>query len=484
MEVDFDFFIKTTDGVFLSSLLCRDGFISVVEYFVAHGPCASFEFPGPLNIDTDVLLCLSFTSWPKLANEWKERTRINNWPPSDLISEIVHEGCLVVPIGNPNSQDYYVQWRISFSLAEKKLVHSFNHTQFLCYGFLKLYLKHVIDLKVEVKGLLCSYFLKTCLLYCIEDEPINWTRYNFLDCFWICLRRLIKWVRDEYCPNYFIKQNNMFEGKVSGEKGRILLNYLTDLYHDGITRFRLIPGLSELHIFNTHNTLSTNIPVNSFLDRIEKEYLRDESMLKIPIHFSLNFINPNPFVCVSYMVSIATLMSQSKNKVERSLMRFNLCVNASILVQYMYQYIVSTASNKTGYEQIKALKTFIIQNIMDTDICTGMILLATLSYLNGKYEETVSLVMRLLRKLKTCFLYNCWFQTRLYHKKEYIRAMGGKGFTVHQKRNRGLWARSFFCISNCRFFPQELHEIIPDIYIAFIPLLVYSYVLLFLHLYI
>lgn len=30
------------------------------------------------------------------------------------------------------------QWRMSFSLAEKKLVYEFNNTQFLTYGILKL----------------------------------------------------------------------------------------------------------------------------------------------------------------------------------------------------------------------------------------------------------------------------------------------------------------------------------------------------------
>ncbi|KAK3103486.1 hypothetical protein FSP39_019584 [Pinctada imbricata] len=47
-------------------------------------------------------------------------------------------------------QEYYmssnklVEWRMSFSLAEKRLVRFMNHTQFLTYGLLKLFLKEVM----------------------------------------------------------------------------------------------------------------------------------------------------------------------------------------------------------------------------------------------------------------------------------------------------------------------------------------------------
>lgn len=34
-----------------------------------------------------------------------------------------------------------LEWSLSFSLAEQKIVYSFNHTQFLCYGMLKIFLK-------------------------------------------------------------------------------------------------------------------------------------------------------------------------------------------------------------------------------------------------------------------------------------------------------------------------------------------------------
>ncbi|KAJ8311725.1 hypothetical protein KUTeg_011080 [Tegillarca granosa] len=200
-----DGLIQTQDGLFLSSSFSRDDFLrQMLNHFpcaVAHGPCLSIQ--ERLTVDLDILRCFS-CKWPQIASEWIDRRRHYGWPSSDLIQDIVQDGCLLISIGNPNSHE----------------VHSFNHTQFLCYGLLKLFLTHAINSNTQVKDLLCSYFLKTSLFYCIEEENIAWNKENLLDCFWTCLRRLLKWIWDEYCPNYFIKDNNVFEGKICGSNSK------------------------------------------------------------------------------------------------------------------------------------------------------------------------------------------------------------------------------------------------------------------------
>ena len=45
-------------------------------------------------------------------------------------------GCLLVPVGHPNSDEKDLQWRSSFSKQERLLVHQFNSTQ--VYILLKL----------------------------------------------------------------------------------------------------------------------------------------------------------------------------------------------------------------------------------------------------------------------------------------------------------------------------------------------------------
>ncbi|XP_063408180.1 uncharacterized protein LOC134691543 [Mytilus trossulus] len=127
-------------------------------------------------------------------------------------------------------------WRISFSVAEKQLVHSFNFTQFLCYGLLKLTLKRIVNTNDDVKDLMCSYFLKTALFWVSEEVDIDTFKLpNLCICFSLCLNKLISWVNTCYCPNYFIPEHNMFLGKINQYNNYSLLSVLNSIKYSGIS---------------------------------------------------------------------------------------------------------------------------------------------------------------------------------------------------------------------------------------------------------
>ena len=149
------------------------------------------------------------------------------------IQQIVSDGCLFVAIGAKGSITENLEWRISFSLAEKKLIHSMNHVQFMCYGLLKIFLKEAIDSNVEIKGLLCSYFLKTALFWEITYGHLQWDTKQLLNGFWICFQRILTWINNEYCPYFFIPENNMFAGKIYGQARIKLLSYLKPMFYEG-----------------------------------------------------------------------------------------------------------------------------------------------------------------------------------------------------------------------------------------------------------
>ena len=195
-----------------------------------HGPCAS----GKLGtLEYDIVYCLKCDIWPANAQDCIRRLQQSAWPSHDTIISIVNDGVLFVPIGAKQSVFENTEWRMSFSLAEKKLIHAMNHTQFLCYGLLKIFLKQAIDVNPDVKGLLCSYFLKTALLWEITTSSNKWNPSSLLFCFWNCFRRLLQWVSCSYCPNFFIPQNNMFEGKIEGTNRDKLLEHLKILHYEG-----------------------------------------------------------------------------------------------------------------------------------------------------------------------------------------------------------------------------------------------------------
>ena len=133
---------------------------------------------------TDFVDCIHCTFWPNDAVEWIRRPRHIGWPKTNDISFIVDFGCHLVPVGHPNSETKALEWRISFSVAERTLVWSFNHVQIQCYAVMKLILKEFIKEKCsEQNQVLCSYFIKTFLFWKYETTNIDfWCKNNFREC--------------------------------------------------------------------------------------------------------------------------------------------------------------------------------------------------------------------------------------------------------------------------------------------------------------
>ena len=215
------------------------------DIITTHGPCTS---GSTQDYEFDWAYCLKSEIWPENARACIKRLHQSSWVPRNTICNIVRDGVLFVAIGAKQSFFENTEWRMSFSLAEKKLMYSMNYTQFLCYGLMKSFLKEAIDSNPHVKGLLCSYFLKTALFWEITSSPSNWNPSSLLTRFWNCFRRLLQWINCSYCPNFFIPENNMFEGKVEGANRAKLLQHLKSLYLEGFRCLLRCPSLSEMRI--------------------------------------------------------------------------------------------------------------------------------------------------------------------------------------------------------------------------------------------
>ncbi|XP_052080285.1 uncharacterized protein LOC127718330 [Mytilus californianus] len=211
---------------------------------VIHGPCISNK-----EHTIDIAECLHSKYLPDNAIPWASRHRLQ-WPPNFVIDKIINYGCLLVPIGPKTIPNNCYLWRLSFSMAEKILVHSFNFTQLLCYGLLKLSLKRIVNTNDDAKDLLCSYFLKTALFWVSEEVDIDTFQLtNLYYCFSLCLEKLISWVNTCYCPNYFIPEHNMFLGKINQTNNTILLHVLDSIQCGGIDGLlhSLFPPDNENH---------------------------------------------------------------------------------------------------------------------------------------------------------------------------------------------------------------------------------------------
>ncbi|CAC5365966.1 unnamed protein product [Mytilus coruscus] len=221
---------------------------------VIHGPCISNE-----KQTIDVTFCLHSTYLPDNAIPWAFRHRLQ-WPPNFVIERIINYRCLLVPIGPKTIPNSNILWRLSFSVAEKLLVHSFNFTQLLCYGLLKLSLKRIVNTNDDAKDLLCSYFLKTALFWVSEEVDIDTFQLTKLYyCFSLRLDKLISWVNTCYCPNYFIPEHSMFLGKINQTNNTVLLHVLESIQCgeiDGLLNNLFPPDNENLRLLGTHSESS------------------------------------------------------------------------------------------------------------------------------------------------------------------------------------------------------------------------------------
>ncbi|XP_062616000.1 uncharacterized protein LOC134277694 [Saccostrea cucullata] len=241
--------ITLNDRFYISNLLWRQwifhNFFSAhnLQNSYLHGPCTS-GYEG--TIQYDHTLCVFCKYWPSTTGNWIKRCLGHVWPPENVLKDILNDGCHCVPIGSKcTTSRNDLEWRLSFSMAELKLVYSMNHTQFICYGLLKIFLKEVINKNVE-EPLLCSYFMKTTIFWLIQVGHMNWCPNNLLKCFWMCFKYLILCVYRGKFANFFIPQNNMFLNKIVGVARESLLEQLYQYYRLGVSSLLLSPTLRSI----------------------------------------------------------------------------------------------------------------------------------------------------------------------------------------------------------------------------------------------
>jgi hypothetical protein len=191
-----------------------------------HGPAQQMSPLGRRTAVSDNVFCLHMPMWPKVANEWTTRTRYFGWPSSRLVDSVVRRGCHIVPVGHYVSPDHRSDnWRLSFSVAERTLVWSFNDVQRKCYFILKLLCKEIIG--DTHPGLISSYYMKTLMFWMIEEtDRRQWCTENLLYNVRWCLDRLRVWISDGNIPNYFVAKNNMIDHKLTTDIQNRVCNVL------------------------------------------------------------------------------------------------------------------------------------------------------------------------------------------------------------------------------------------------------------------
>ena len=310
------------------------------------------------------------------------------WPPADIVSNIESYGVLLVPIGCKNSPSERLEWRISFSVAEKHLIYSFSHTQLLCYALLKHLLKEVIEKNPRLKGSLCSYFLKTMLFWLSEELDTSfWTPQNLLLCFDSCFRRLVYCVKYCILPHYFIIDNNLFEDRFSTEDGSNLQTLLVELYRT---------GPSCLPLFQRFSTI-LHPPVPSRYDNL----LNQLNALK-ELDIYEQFMNESLGI-KRRLVTSFKLYKKMKYSIVCDAMFSRLCHSIGDLV---LSVAASTArnGNKFRYETYKEYTSYELLGLQTCDV-TRWLHLATYFYSQNQFTFSLKIIDHVLTQCTPDKLY-------------------------------------------------------------------------------
>ena len=425
-------FVETINGLFLSNNSFVRKFNEKYINFKSsvHGPCLS-----DIYATLDVAFCFHLDSWPRQAKQWIYRHRPGQWPTDILIYEIVNYGCILVPIGPKEIKNNELLWRISFSMAEKQLVHAMNYTQILCYALLKLSLKNIIDRKDQVKGLLCSYFMKTAVFWLSEESSINaFEIQNLFHCYFLCLDKIIIWVKSCYCPNYFIPEHNMFRGKINSSNSRQLLNVLERLRN------------------GERDVLTVNTLFNS-------ETVLHESCIKLEVFF-YKVIFRDLEVDIKYGDSLLSFIASLAMSYSTSIL--------SGMCKYYYAKINQMIVQKLPLPTTNILDVHVIRRYhkhlhdgTKTDAVSGWLLYASFYYVLGQYNTTLKIIDHVLSCCTPDMIMLGMANYTTYDIKYYKQNVGCSKITLNEKM-RLATINNVWYVKQSTLIPHELKLEVQD----------------------
>nr|XP_022331450.1 uncharacterized protein LOC111129378 [Crassostrea virginica] len=468
--------VLMNDRLYISSALFRRH--TQKHYFPGsreHGPCESCEYPGGL--EYDIAYCFACDFWPPSASSWIDRC--HSWPDREVVDVIVRNGCHIVPIGHPLGVHGHEhdEWRISFSLAEHKCVHTMNHCQFLTYGLLKIFLKEVINKQLdETNKLLCSYHIKTVVFWVIQQNVFPlWCPQNLLAGFWVCFKLLLKWVYEGVCPNFFIPQNNLFLSKVHGSAQGGLFQQLHSLYEKGLACLLQSPSIKS---YITRVLCNPRLSICTDEARIISECDFDALFFFENVgYIDEVLLTKNLNHCIKLLDTIEQFIRSSQTKYQVAVLQ-NLTVailqNTAFTLHNMY---TNTGLNKQMYIADR-MSCHMLKSAAKFGCISDMVYMAMYYYRTSRYREALSVIeMTKVKLSQPCLIYSGYGD-----RERYTEAVGGKPWStkIRQAFAKDIMVKTNICYIN-ELIPEQQSVLDKDpLSILIIPLFVQLHLIEFL----
>ena len=339
--------------------------------------------------------------WPTSAGEWKDRPRHYGWPSQRDKEYIEQFGCHLVPIGHPLSAKKSLEWRLSFSIAERILVWSFNHTQLQCYAVMKLILKEYVktECSEKHKGVLCSYFIKTFLFWEFErTDQSFWQITNISGCILSLLREFYICIQAGVLRHYFVPRFNLFEIKLTPDAQTEISRIFGKVIEIGISLIGQCSSLSGVcsNLFEIRDRRHCE-------ERTTK--IRERRLLNND-EITMNFISPRMLDLInrkwcSYESVFAALVRLNADGETLTSLSVFVIRYLCLLMATRKLYNSSHQCNRYVYYHM----TLLSRNVYDTDIATSKLWLATFLLQQGDFCRSLENVNDVLSSIPPYALY-------------------------------------------------------------------------------
>ena len=353
------------------------------------------EFMDQSDSGMDTVPSIRCRFWPSGAREWISRPRDFSWPRTCDLSSIVEFGFHLVPVGHPKSHLKELEWRVSFSIAERTLVWSFNHIQMQLYAVLKIILKEFIKVKCSPQNyILCSYFIKTFLFWIFEETDSSfWCAENFRDCFMFLIREFSQCIREGRLRHYFFPRFNLLSVKLTREAQIELLQILDCIVQCDVSIFKecatLCDAWSDFVAYHKNKYVVEN--------NIKRQYIldQDKCMVKMLIRVS------------AVTMAISNQSIENETHLSRVLdlpcdtHLLPVVIKCFLFHKYFTYQFLRCSENKVIYRLHRNVKNAAIS----LDISTIKLRYAMVLLIKRDYISTLTLVNRVLSSIPPYAMY-------------------------------------------------------------------------------
>ncbi|XP_052779684.1 uncharacterized protein LOC128216959 [Mya arenaria] len=361
---------------------------------------------GVLRSSVKPILCVHSPVWPIAAREWAFRVRRFIWPTVELKKFILQHGCHVVPHGNSESPNKHLEWRWSFSLAEKLLIRTFNTTQIQCFFLLKLLVTYVIN--PAVIETISSYHVKTVMLHMVEStHPTEWTKDKLSSCFVGCLQKLLQCLEDGTLPHYFIPSHNLFHPKLQGDSRIRLVSIVTGQLEKGWQCLLqcLPPNMNMLlarhkiqvrcDCYDTHwgsEGCERNVSM------VERCYTLFNAAIRVILRLTERQDLQSTIDAMTMFIEYPTMRDPVHFPDVPTTGIMKLMIKSHLGIVYLGLSKSYPYNRKGGSQTILPTGQKFIEGAIGVDAATTKLKLATFHYMTENYDETIKITMQLLRQ--------------------------------------------------------------------------------------